>query len=252
MLYFIKFCYQWLLPPAIFILMLAGITIYMYRRRAPGRMGLLLVTALLYLFSLRLPAMMLMQSLEYAIPQPQNPSGDVLLMLGNGAIGDVPDITGLGQPSETMGKNMLMTLRLHRQMNLPILISGGTVFEDAGNEASIASREFPEMGVPKDMLFSEGGSRNTVENAQLSKKICEEHGWSRPIVTVVALQAPRTAMIFEREGMNVTIYPTHYRTGASWHFHPVLDLVPDGGNLSNCAAAIREYLGIAALYLRLQ
>lgn len=252
MLYFIKFCYQWILPPAIFILMLACITVYMYRRRSPGRGALALATLLLYVFSLRLPAMLLMQPLEYAIPQPQNPSGDVLLMLGNGAIGDVPDITGMGQPSGTMGKNMLMTFRLHKMTNLPILISGGTVFKDAGNEASIASREFPEMGVPKDKLFSEGGSRNTVENARLSNKICDEHGWTRPIVTVVALQAPRTAKIFEREGMDVTIYPTHYRSGASWHFHPVLDLIPDGGNLSNSAAAIREYIGIAALYLRLQ
>ena len=252
MLYLIKFCYQWILPPAIFILILTCITLYMYRRHAPGRTALAIVTLLLYVFSLRLPAMLLMQPLEYAIPQPQSPKGDVLLMLGNGAIGDVPDITGMGQPSGTMGKNMLMTLRLHKTLNLPILISGGTVFEDAGNEASIASREFPEMGVPKDKLFSEGGSRNTVENARLSKKICDEHGWTRPIVTVVALQAPRTAKIFEREGMDVTIYPTHYRAGASWHFHPVLDLIPDGGNLSNSAAAIREYIGIAALYLRLQ
>lgn len=252
MLYLIKFCYQWLLPPALFILMLAGITVYMYRRRAPGRIALAAVTGLLYIFSLRLPAMILMQPLEYAISQPQNPSGDVLLMLGNGAIGDVPDITGTGQPSGTMGKNMLMTLRLHHKTKLPILISGGTVFEDSGNEASIASREFLEMGVPKDKIFSEGGSRNTVENARLSREICDAHGWNHPIVTVVALQAPRTAKIFEREGMDVTIYPTHYRTGASWHFNPILDLIPDGGNLSNSAAAIREYLGIAALYLHLQ
>lgn len=252
MLYFIKFCYQWILPPAVFILMLAGITIYMYRRHAPGRTALAVVTLLLYVFSLRLPAMLLMQPLEYAIPQPQSPKGDVLLMLGNGAIGDVPDITGMGQPSGTMGKNMLMTLRLHRQMNLPILISGGTVFTDSGNEASIAVRDFREMGVPENELFPESKSRNTVENARFSKEICAQYSWTHPIVTVVALQAPRTAKIFEREGMNVTIYPTHYRTGASWNFHPVLDLIPDGGNLSNSAAAIREYIGIAALYLRLQ
>ena len=179
-------------------------------------------------------------------------SGGCAVDAGKWFAGGVPDITDPGQPSGTMAKSMLMTFRLQRMTGLPILVSGGQVFQDTGTEAEIAGREFREMGVAEQELFLEDRSRNTVENARLAKEICSAQGWQRPVLLVVALQAPRTAMIFAREGMDCLVYPTHYRCAAQWHFSPVQDLVPSADCLSDSAAALREYLGIAALKLKLQ
>lgn len=252
MLYVVKFIYQWLLPPACFIAVMAGLCVYMYRKRMSGRKVFLMLTAALYFLSIRAGANLLASPLEEAYEQPRDVLGDVLLMLGNGSNASAPDISGTGQPSGTMAKSMLMTARLHRMTDLPLLVAGGKVFEDTGTEADIAERSFKELGIPDSKLFFERKSRNTVENARLAHEICREHGWRRPVLLVVALQAPRTAMIFEREGMDCLIYPTHYRRTRANNFNPVLDLVPDAGNLQDSAAAIREYMGIAALKLGLQ
>lgn len=253
-MYIVKFLYQWLLPPAGLFLLLVVLNMYMYYRRAAGRKVLSLILAVFYLLSIRIGADMLARPLENWYPQPalSEVSGDVLLMLGNGSNGAVPDMDGIGQPSGTMGKSMLFAARLQRATNLPILTSGGMVFADTGTETDIALREFRALGIPQNKLFGENRSRNTVENARFSKVICDEQGFTRPILLVVALQAPRSAMIFEREGLNCQVYPTHYRRGVEWHFNPILDLIPSAGNMDDSAAALKEYLGILALKVRLQ
>ncbi len=159
---------------------------------------------------------------------------------------------GTGQPSGTMAKSMLTTFRLQKETNLPILVSGGTVYQDTGTEGDIALRIFRQMGVPEDKLFTDNKSRNTVENARFSHQLCQEHHWSHPILLVVAIQAPRTAMIFEREGIHAIVYPTHYRRPGSTHFNPILDLVPQSDNLNDSAYALKEYLGILAIKLHAQ
>lgn len=248
----IKFFYQWLLPPAGIILALAGLNVYMYRRRAQGRYALSVLLLFFYFLSIRLGESLLVWPLEHWYLPPHQVNGDVLLMLGNGTMADAPDLDGKGQPYGTMGKNMLMTLRLQRATGLPVLISGGGMFRDNGIEADIAQREFIGMGMDPSLIYKEGRSRNTVENVRFSRLICEEQGWHHPIVLVVALQAPRTAMIFAREGMDVTIYPTHYRQNPEWHFQPVLDVVPSADFLADSSAALREYMGIAALKVGMQ
>ena len=252
MIYLVKFIYQWLLPPAGIFLILFGLNLYGWRHRQRGRVLFSVVLAVFYLLSIRVGADLLVKPLENWTAPPQQIDGDVLLMLGNGSVGGVPDLDGVGQPSGTMAKSMLTTIRLYQQTKLPILISGGTVYADTGTEADIASRQFQQMGVPEHDLYAENRSRNTVENARFAAGICRQQGWQHPILLVVAAQAPRTAMIFEREGLSCEIYPTHYRRTAEWHFNPIIDLIPDAGNLQDSAMALKEYLGIAAIQLGAQ
>lgn len=248
MIYVIKFFYSWLLPPGILVLLFAAVFLVAQRRHALGRWRyvLLLGTLLLYLLSIRPGADLLVRPLERWYTPPAEPSGDVILMLGNGSVAGVPDIDGTGQPSGTMAKSMLTAQRLWRQLDVPILVSGGTVFEDTGTEADIALREFRAMGIPEEALFAENRSRNTRENVRFSKEICEEMGWQHPLVLVVAAQAPRTARLFEKAGLEAEIYPTHYRRSPEHHFSVLLDLVPQSSNLDDSALALKEYLGLLA------
>jgi len=219
----------------------------MYRKKLSGRYFLSIVLLLFYFLSVRVGADFLVKPLEnrYALPCVVN--NDVILMLGNGSVADVPDFDGKGQPKGTMAKSMLSALKLYKKTGLPILVSGGCVYKDNGIEADIAIRNFSAMGVDKNKLYEENQSLNTIENARFSHKICNENGWRNPLLLVVAIQAPRTAMIFEKEGLKCVVFPTHFRRSESWHFHPVLDLIPDADNLADSAAAIKEYMGIVAL-----
>jgi len=252
MFYLIKFLYQMLLPPACIFVLLCILNAYMYRKKAIGRYFLSIILFLFYFLSTRIGADFLSKPLEnYYIPPSIIHNNDVILMLGNGSVASVPDVDGTGQPAGTMANSMLTALRIQHKTGLPILVSGGEVYHDMGNEADIALREFSSLGISKNILFAENKSINTFENAKLSRAICNKNGWKHPLLLVVALQAPRTAMIFQKEGIDCTIYPTNFRRAGEWHFQLTLDLLPDATNLADSAASIKEYMGIVTFKLLL-
>ena len=247
-MYVLKICYQWLLPPGGILLLLLGLAWYMFRQRQRGRWYLLAVCGVLYVLSLRLGAWLLVAPLEQAIPQPDDVTGDVIVMLGNGSLADAPDIDGTGQPSGTMAKNMLAALRMQRQTGLPLIVSGGEVYAFSGNESAIAAREFRSLGLQEADVTYENRSRTTAENLRYTQNILHAHGWTNPIIAVVALQAPRTALLAEHMGMQAQTYPTHYRAAQTCHLGGPHDLVPSAAALDDSAAALKAYLGIIATW----
>jgi uncharacterized SAM-binding protein YcdF (DUF218 family) len=66
------------------------------------------------------------------------------------------------------------------------------------------------------------------------------------------MHAPRAAMLFQREGIDVVVYPTYYRCDINKQEISFADFIPSSGNLDNTAMAIKEYLGILAIELHLQ
>ncbi|MBM6691340.1 YdcF family protein, partial [Fusobacterium mortiferum] len=92
----------------------------------------------------------------------QNP--DVIIMLGGGAINNIADIDGDGQVSGYVANRMITVMRLQNELDIPVILSGGKVFEDTGREADIEQRIFKGMGMPENMMLLENQSRNTVEN----------------------------------------------------------------------------------------
>jgi uncharacterized SAM-binding protein YcdF (DUF218 family) len=97
----------------------------------------------------------------------------------------------------------------------------------------------------------DAGSRNTAENAQYTKKLCLQHGWKQPILVTSAVHLPRAAAFFKRAGLTVTPYPCDYQAGAARSFS-LLSMAPRGDCLADASAALKEYLGLAALKLGLQ
>ena len=252
MIYFVQLLYQWILPPGGLLLLLFAYIIY---ERVHYRRNHILLSIFLlcfYVLSTGLGADMLVRPLETAYDRPSQLDGDVLLMLGSGAMQDNPDVDGVGQPSPIMAKTILMTAQLYYKTRLPILVSGGGAHDVRISEAQIAARDFQNLGIPHNAIYQEGTSRNTAENAKYSAVICKEQDWDRPILIVAAMHAPRAAMFFKRQGMNVSVYPTHYRRSVEYNNVLSSRLVPSAGNLDDSAMAIKEYMGIVAVKLDIQ
>ena len=116
MIYILKFGAAWILPPGIFILAMLGIAVYLWKKRHQHRAaGLLAALSLaLYLLSIGAAADRLMGSLEQTYEVPTHPEGDVIVMLGGGAIADVQDVDGIGMLAQSPSSRLLTTLRLHR------------------------------------------------------------------------------------------------------------------------------------------
>lgn len=244
--------YQFILPPGGIIILFLAYIIYEKKQYHRSHIFLSVLLLVFYLLSTRIGADMLAKPLENTYRPPEQITGDVLLMLGSGAMQYVSDVGGQGQPSPIMAKSMLTTAQLSNKTNLPILVSGGGSHGVHISEAEIALRTFRNLNISENKLYGELRSRNTAENARNSATICKEHGWTHPVLLVAAMHAPRAAILFEREGLKVTVYPTYYRRPIEYRDSLIFYIIPSSGDLDDSAMAIKEYLGILAIRLQLQ
>ena len=126
MVYLLKFGASWILPPGIFILACFGLAIYIWRRNYDHRAAKILagITFIFYLLCTGMAADRLMGALESVYEPPANPHGDIIVLLGGGALKDVPDVDGMGTLCSYPANRMLTAVRLQRQLGVPILLAG--------------------------------------------------------------------------------------------------------------------------------
>jgi len=236
-----------LLPPGIFIsvLLLAGVGCLFNRRLKSGLLCLIFGAAM-WLFSIAPVSDALLRPLESVYPVPKNPTGDVIVLLCGGARRGVPDLSGEGAPSDVTVARMITAARLQRQLEIPIIVSGGTVFGKGPSEAAIVRRFMLDIGVPPERVIVEGSSRDTFENARNTAAICTARGYTRPILVTSALHLRRAVWCFKMVGQKVVPFPADIR---SLHSTPYVWTNYLPGGYRNLSAALHEYMGLA--YYRL-
>ncbi len=257
-MYIIKILYSFIIPPGGILSLLILLNIFLYCKKAVGRYILTGIIALFYILSMQFTAYHLVKPLENMYPvydisqlQTESDKPDVIIMLGGGAIDHISNIDGDGQVSGYVANRMIAVMRLQHELNIPVILAGGKVFEDTGREADIERRIFNGLGISDDKLFIENQSRNTVENARNSKAIMDKEHFTRPLLITSGFHMPRSMMIFEREDMHPIAYVTDYQMSGDIAVS-VFNFLPSGQSLNVSCLAIREYLGIAALKLHLQ
>lgn len=247
MLYLIKFIYGFLLPPGLFILLFFAAGIWLYRQQKKAGRLLLIVSVGFYLVSAEITGELLIHSLEKMYQPPQTIKGDVIVMLGGGATGETTDIDGEGQLQGHSANRLLTTARMYKKTHPPIIISGGAVFKDSGNEAEIAKRQLITLGVPAGKIFTDAKSLNTEQNAEFTKQILSEQHFHHPILVTSAFHMKRSVINFSRQGVQVQPYPADYITGSKVAVY-ANQFVPS--SLENARLALKEYLGILALRVK--
>ena len=232
-----------LLPPGIFIFILMGTGLWLlFKNHLKSALVNLGIALALWAFATGAVSHLLMHGLESKFQAPANPQGDVIVLLGGGVYEGVPDFSGIGAPSDEMLSRLVTPGRLQKKLNLPIIISGGSVFPGRASEAVIDKRFLVDLGVPADKIVMEENSRDTMENAQYVKVLCARHQFKQPLLVTSAYHMERSVWSFARAGMNVTPYPANYRTSKdrkySWN-----DFLPR--DMRDTYTALHEYLGLA-------
>ena len=196
----------------------------------------------------------LLKPLETYYAQPELSAlrnADAIVVLGGGSVGGVKDFDGEGQAAADPANRLLMGIRLHRALKLPILVSGGQVFSYTGTEAEIEYRLLKGAGIGEAFILKEDRSRNTVENARFTKQLCEKMGMDKVILVTSGYHLPRSVLIFEREGVPVIPYPTDYKTNQEIAID-AFSFTPSAEAMRTSALAMKEYLGILAVKLGAQ
>lgn len=251
MIYAIKVIVGFLLPPGIFVILLTLSAIWL-RHLRPLSTIVVMMGVLLYLLSIPLTADRVMRTLESRF-QPsgsQVAKADVLVMLGAGATLDTPNVGGSGNLSGSGANRLLTTAELYNQTKLPIIVSGGQVFPDDGNEAQIAKRQLTLLGVPANKVILEDQSKNTEQNALFTTRLLKQYGFQHPLLITSAFHMQRAVLDFTQQGVAVLPYPTDYQVSQSFHLY-ANQFVPSAQSLSLLSTAIHEYLGIFAAKLKL-
>lgn len=252
MIYIKKIIYSFISPPGMLILLLLLFSLWLYkvRQERKGAAILLGLTLMFYAASTSLMGGLLLHSIEYQYEPPLKPRGDVIIMLGGGAVQGTRDVDGVGSISGSAINRLLTAYELHRKLRIPVIVCGGQVFSDTANEAQIARRKLISLGVSPEMIIMESTSRNTTENAENAKAILLKRHFMRPILVTSAYHMPRAVINFDRVGIQVLPYPTDYCTGSDIGIY-ANRLSPSSGGLSDTDTVIHEYLGILAIKLGL-
>ena len=235
-----------LLPPANALLLLCLAAVFHKRRWA---FGLALIGGLLLLLQTMPPvANALMRSLEQrAGPALVDASGaQAIVVLGSGLNIDAAEYGG-----DTVNERSLVRLRygatLGRQLNLPILVSGGRPFNANRSESEVMAEVIErEFGIP--VRWRETESMDTADNAAMSAAILKAAGVKRVILVTQAFHMPRARLLFEAAGVAVIAGPTDFK-GRSDRPIELLDWLPQGKAVQNSYFALHEWLGILWLHL---
>jgi len=231
-----------LMPPGIFIVLLlfSGLCFF-FRKKWKAGFFYFLIGASMWALTISPVSDVLLRNLESDFKIPENPRGDVIILLGGGVSGEVPDLSGTGVPSGEMSGRLITAVRLQKRLGIPIIVSGGSVFEEGKKEAVIVKRFLIDLGVPADKIIEEDKSRDTIENARYTMEICKKLKLKKPILVTSAFHMKRAIMSFEKVGLEVLPIPANFRTWTDkkygWGSY-----LP--GNFEDSTIALREHLGL--------
>lgn len=202
-----------ILPPGILLILLL-LCIYTYFKNRKKFIVLSLSTILLlYLFSTPVFSRYLSSIIEPDIAidleEIKNSDAEVIIVLGCNRQANAPEFNG----DDTVSACTLVRLRyaaiLHKLTQLPILVSGGSVFEETESEASLMQEVLiNEFGVSVEWI--ENKSLNTLENAKFVAELLQYNNINKGLLVTHAIHMSRAQFAFREHGINTYPAATYF------------------------------------------
>jgi len=237
-----NFISAFMLPPlSLLLLLLPGILLF-YRRPALARRLFIASFALLWLAStpyIADGALHLLERQTSALNK-QSQSASAIVILGGGTYFRAPEYAGQDTVSEAALVRLRYGARLQRELQLPILVTGG---QPLGNTVSEAQqmRIVLEHDFQVPVRWTENNSDNTLENARNSFQTLHKVGIKKIYLITHAWHMPRSATVFRRAGFEVIEAPTAFTTR---HQLNLLTFIPRAESLRDSKIFIHEIIGL--------
>lgn len=188
---------------------------------------------------------------RYPVPAPDMPAPTGIIVLG----GSMDPLTTVARGQPIIGAapgritEAVALARRHPQARLVFTGGSAAVFRDeAMDEAGAAEALFRQLGIEPARLTLERDSRNTFENAVLTRALVQPKPDETWLLVTSAWHMPRSVGIFRQAGWTVTAYPTDFETRGTARelWRPIL---PAGRGLDLVDRMVREWLGLLAYRL---
>ena len=231
-----------LLPPA-GPLLVALFGLLLARRRP--RLGRALIAfALVSLFALSMPVVShqlfgLLKDYP-AIEDAKAKEAQAIVILSGGMRRNALEYGG-----DTVGQYSLERARygarLARRAQLPVLVTGGIVFN--GEPEAELMRKTLEQEFQVPVRWVESSSRTTAENAENSAALLKAAGIERVLLVTHAFHMERAVAAFTSAGLQTIPAPTHVHNPNPEREPFALWLMPNATSLRDSAVALHELLG---------
>lgn len=230
-----------LLPPlSLLLLLLLGLLFY--RRPVIARRLFIASFALLWLVSTPYIAEGALHLLERQTSplSIESQSASAIVILGGGTYFHAPEYTGRDTVSEATLVRLRYGARLQRQLQLPVLVTGGKPLGNTVSEA-LQMRMSLEQDFQVPVRWTEDNSDNTLENARNSFQTLEKVGVKKIYLVTHAWHMPRSATVFRRAGFEVIEAPTAFTTR---YQIDMLAFIPRAESLRDSKIFIHEIIGL--------
>jgi uncharacterized SAM-binding protein YcdF (DUF218 family) len=230
------------LPPASILLLALMGALLVKRHRRAGRA--LLAASFLFLLLCSTPLLPYLLEHALAVSGPLDPaaarSAQAIVVLTAGREKYVAEFGG-ESVSELSLERARYAAHVARLTNLPVLVSGGTVFVGTPESELMRAALEREFGVP--VRWTDTHSRDTHENAIESQRILAANGVRKVLLVTHSDDMRRAIAEFRATGLEVIPAPTVLPRD---DIGGILNWIPNTDDLKRSRHAIYELLALAA------
>jgi uncharacterized SAM-binding protein YcdF (DUF218 family) len=244
-----------LLLPTNFLLVLAvaGAVLSLTRFARAGCRLMIAAVALLAIAAFSPTGNLLLYPLESRFPAwnaAQSGPPDGIVVLGGSIDPDLSEAHDVPIIRTAPDRIVQAAALARKYPNAKIVFSGGSssLISNEAREADYAAAIFESLGVDKARLIMDRASRNTYENAVLSKQLAAPNPGERWLLVTSAFHMPRSIGLFRKVGFAVEPYPVDWHVGRDTaDILAFTQFSTDG--LVRTDIAVREWLGLVAYWL---
>ncbi len=230
---------------------IAGVWLTRWRRNRRAGRALLLLGVWGFAIVLLLPInQWALLPLEDRFPQVTQPPEHVdgIIVLGGAVMPDMTADRGIPALNESAERMTTAVALARRYPNARLVFTGGngSLIHGGVMEGEVARDLFLSLGVPPEQLTIEQNSRNTYENAVLSKALVNPQPGQTWILITSAWHMPRSVGIFRALGWSVVPWPVGFRSA-----HSLIMWLPSslGDHLTGLDQAMHEWIGLVSYRL---
>lgn len=247
-----KFMETLILPPGLFLILLLTGALLRYRFYRTGQGFIYTSLALLVLFSTPLFGDFMMRIAQSYPPLDvqtlEKTPAKAIVILAGGRYANAPEYDYQDTVSISTLERSRYGAYLHKKTGLPILVTGGVVFEDNRPSEGQLMKNFLEHELQVKTRWVEGKSRTTYENAIYSYDMLNREGITDIILVTHAYHMPRAVEAFTKAGFHVIPAGVDF-------FSPdvrpaIFNLLPSLDALISTRIVLHEWIGRAWYHLR--
>ena len=208
----------WLFAPAnlMLIVLFVGVALLWSRWRRAGRLLLSVTLVAVALLAILPLSDWGVAPLENRFPQPRELPARITGIITLGGVVNPTLTKNRGQVALMHGAERLTEFvalaRRYPEARLVFTGGSGSLMNPALKEAPVARQLIDSLGFDTSRIIFEDQSRNTYENALLTRDLIKPKAGEIWVLVTSALHMPRSVGVFQAAGWNIIPYPVDYLT----------------------------------------